>query len=143
MIMLSWGKTLVILWILILLHSSTQFIGRIDGYFNPVIDNFTIERIQNYKTEYYSGILIWGSFDKLRSCSFKDNYGIYKTNSSDYVTIPIEFLESVKVRTIGSHKFGPWFIGLEKEDLAKTKFYAVHDCSHLWDTITPMTIKVE
>ena len=127
---LSWSQFLILGWVVLI---SLSYVGKVEGYVYPVITNFTIERTVSSGI----GTIFWGSFDKVRNCSFNDHYVEYKEDDI-YIKVHIQVLETAKIHKTGHQLYGPWYISVTKDKLSELSFYAEHECVPFWKTITPM-----
>lgn len=94
----------------------------------PVITNAQITKVQIDG----DGILVWGSFDKVRDCKF-----VEAAVASGPARLELEFKDVAKYRVatrpIGAQVFGPWRIS---PAIYPLRIYTRHQCHPLWLTTT-------
>lgn len=113
--------------------SYNQFLGRVEGSINPVVDNV---RITSVKPVGDSSVEIYGEADKLRSCRYIDTRWFY-TDGEDMIPARIQFLEGTKIRPTGGFSFGPWVINMTPEQFTTgSRSEVIHSCHWLFDTVS-------
>lgn len=107
--------------------------GKIEGRYFPVVsqaDISRVERVGQVATRF------WGSFEKLRDCTFED-LKFYLGDPTASARADFEFEEVASVRHQGDENFGPWLVQLTPDQLTNRSFaVAKHKCHPLWLTET-------
>jgi hypothetical protein len=121
-----------------------QIPGKIEGHFSPVIENFVVSHTEPSDKEFGS-IVIFGTFDKIRNCSFENiEARLTKTNDQGKTIktkINVVFEERDKVRFIGQDNgYGPWRLKVTPSEVQDLEFIAEHSCHPLWKTVTVATL---
>ncbi len=127
---MKFSHILVFAWLSLIFISGT--IGRIEGHFFPVIDNFSVN-VKQFG-QYESSIT--GSFRKIRDCEFEDIKWYIKLN--DYKSrTQMVMKDEQTVRHAGEQFFGPWLIS-SKSNIVKNYSYVevFHNCGAFWQTVT-------
>lgn len=100
-----------------------NFLGGMEGYFNPVVKDFQIEQTSADPTS----IVFYGTFDKVRDCNFVSMYGSIEKDNH-YTHIPVIFEDTTRIRTPGKQEFGPWRVKITTEHFDGLQLYAIHHC---------------
>lgn len=120
--MSKWAYTLLFCWTIIFANGY-NFLGGLEGYMNPVVENFLFTTVLPQQ----DSILLYGTFDKVRDCTFISMYGtISKDKHVSHIQVIFE--EKSKVRTPGAQEFGPWRVKIDQEYFKDMQLFAIHDC---------------
>lgn len=130
--MKPWTIILLSSWMALILMSLNP-LGKIEGYFSPVVHNFEIEKV----VKVHNGLELYGNFDKSRNCSFVGVEAYLKSNDQRSA-VDVEFRDNEVIRTRGKQDFGPWFVRLQPEQLKNFKLMSVHSCHLIFNTVSKM-----
>lgn len=120
--MSKYAAFLLLCWTIVFANGH-NFIGGVEGYFKPVVENFLFTTVVPQQ----DSILLYGTFDKVRDCTFIGMYGtISKDKHKSHIQVVFE--EPAKVRTLGAQEFGPWRVSISQEYFKGMQLYAIHDC---------------
>lgn len=106
-------------------------LSAIEGYALPVTDKLNITSVVEDK----AGIIVEGSFDKLRNCEFVS----LEWRTSFGQRIDYSFLEDYDPisRPTGDQIIGPWLL-FKVESLNNLEAIVTHQCHPLWQTKTKL-----
>lgn len=132
----------LLVFILVPLLFFTSSIGRIEGRFYPVANEFTIG--SSYRTE--GGVNFWGTFHIERdSCDFLGiNWYLVGVDGRRTIITPnVEFLSGNTSRTNGDQDYGPWRLNITEQQLQDSAADVLHQCYMFgvprpWITVTPL-----
>ena len=123
---------LVFIWFSLAIGSN--LLGRIEGEFFPVIENF--EYYVTVSDSSIGGANIFGSFNKTRNCDFEKIRWYLVDESKHRVRIAINFNDE-QIRIRGKHYFGPWStFALPSQLETMSRVYIEHNCHPIWKTTT-------
>ncbi len=119
-----------------IIQLTTLVLGpRIEGRLFPVVNNVVIDDLR--ESTCGNCIIVTGTFDKLRECTFLDLLVVYRTPDGGEVGVPVRFTEGVLVRDTGVQEFGPWEIDLSPRQFEQSTIVeAYHQCHPFWVTVT-------
>lgn len=100
----------------------------IEHHFAPVVANALVTQSEIDA----DGVLIWGTFDKLRDCKF-----VEAVANVGAISLDLEFQDARKNRAVtrptGMQTFGPWRLS---PGLYPIKITVRHACHSFWNTST-------
>jgi len=117
----------------ILLYAMHGWLGQVEGYAYPVVEDFTAEVVEGTSTT----TRIKGGFNIVRpGCDF---IGVewYLVGDARRAKIVVAFEEGEKVRPGGRQEYGPWALPIPPERLRDTEAGVLHKCPYRpWLTVT-------
>lgn len=119
-----------------IIQLTTLVLGpRIEGRLFPVVGDVVIT--SQAEVDCGNCISLFGTFQKLRECTFLDLLVIYQTPDKGEVGVPVRFTNGAVVRTEGLHSFGPWEVDLSPRQFEQSTIVeAYHECHPFWVTVT-------
>lgn len=124
--------------IVIVVIFSVQIISIIDGIFNPVVADWSIEKIESHTDSNSGPSTIDVSYTKIRECDYIGTEWFFG-NLGANAQVSAILTSEPKIRTIGEHAV-TYEIGLSDYNILNNSYaYLIHDCYNgwLWFTKTP------